>query len=330
MINRFTGREIGKLFFIILLPFLLSTHGCGGGGGDGGGAGSGTTGTTYSGITIQAAIDQDNATDLAEGAYTGGKVGSSVGSIGVVQDTQIGRPLYLKLTQAIETAIRQIDVHAPPGVVELGAIVSESGNIPGDCGGNASYAIQADDVTGEFSGNISFNSYCSGGVTLTGGTSFSGTFDIDTDQLSQFNLVFNSLTGTMGTDSFTLEGTIAYTLQTATSCRITLDLRLRDNGTGKVYWVNNYAMAVSEGSSYIQFQVNGRFYDPDYGYVDISTPTLFRINSGQNWPSQGVMILIGSNGTKARLTANPNSTFVVDADTDGNGSYDWTSGNLNW
>jgi hypothetical protein len=335
MKSRLSIRGIGKLFFTTLLPVLLSMYGCGGGGGDGGGASSGTTGTTYSGITTQATIDQTNATDIATGAYTGGKIGGSVGSFGAVQETKIDRPRYLQLTQAIEKAIRQIDVHAPPGVVESGAIVSESDSIPGDCGGTASYTIQVNDATGEFSGNINFNSYCSEGATLNGAATFSGTINIVTEELTQFTLTFDSLTATLGADSFTINGTFDLTSQSPTSFTATMEMRLRDNSTGKVYWVNNFNMPVSVGSDYIQFEVSGRFYDPDYGYVEISTPTPFRIDSGQDWPSQGVMIFTGKTGiaagsTKARLTVNSATTFVVDADTNGDGTYDWTSGNLNW
>lgn len=333
MRSRLRIRGIGKLFFIfITTSFLLSMYGCGGGGGDGGGASSGIT---YSGITSQATIDQTNATNIAEGAYEGGQIGGSVGSLGAVQETKIDRPRCLQLTQAIEKAIRQIDVHAPPRVVASGATASESGTIPGACGGNASYTVQADDTTGAFSGNFTFNNFCSEGTTLNGAATISGTININTEQLTQFTLTFQSLTGTIGTDSLTLNGTLKYIFQGSTSFTATMEMRLRDNSTGKVYWVNNFVMTVSVASDYVQFGLSGRFYDPDYGYVEISTPTLFRIDSGQDWPSQGVMIFTGKTGiaggsTKARLTVNSATTFVVDADTNGDDIYDWTSGNLNW
>lgn len=321
-------RGIGTPFLVILLPVFLSIYGCGGGGGGGGGASSGIA---YSGITSQAIIDQTNATDIAEGAYTGGKIGgSSIGSVGSVQEIDVDHPRYLYLARAMEEAIRKIDVHAPPGVVESGAIVSENGNFTGDCGGNASYAVQLDNLTGDFSGNINFNSFCSEGTTLSGAATFSGTYNIPADQFNQFTFTFDSLTATLGTDSFTFNGSLAYVFQSSTSVTATMEMHLRDNATGKVYWVNNYAMAISEGPGYIQFEVSGRFYDPDYGYVELSTPTPFHINSGQSWPSQGVMILTGKNGTKARLTVNSAATFVVEWDADGNGSYEGTSGNLNW
>ena len=114
-----------------------------------------------------------------------------------------------------------------------------------------------------------------------------------------------------------------------------MTMLLRDNTTGKVFWTNPYNMTLSEGSGYVIFQVSGKYYHPDYGYVNISTPTPFRINSGATWPSQGVMILDGKTGiaggsTKARLTVVSSTNYMVEADTNGDGTYDWNSGSVSW
>src|SRR3990172_2050504 len=106
-----------------------------------------------------------------------------------------------------------------------------------------------------------------------------------------------------------------------------MDLGLADTCKGKVHWVNNYAMTISVDEGYVEFTVSGKFYHPNHGFVVISTPTPFRINSGQNWPSQGVMILTGKNSTKARLTVNSPptttpTTFVVAVDTNGDDTYE--------
>ena len=63
--------------------------------------------------------------------------------------------------------------------------------------------------------------------------------------------------------------------------------------------------------------------------------TNFRINSikinhTDDWPSQGEFLCTGNNGTNARLVALPNEQYRVKADTNGNGSYDYDSGDLNW
>jgi hypothetical protein len=94
-------------------------------------------------------------------------------------------------------------------------------------------------------------------------------------------------------------------------------------------------MTLSKGTNYVDFQVSGKYYHPDYGYVNISTPTAFRIYSGSVWPSQGVLMLDGKTGiaggsTRARLTVISSNAYEVEADTDGDGTYDWNSGSLNW
>ena len=68
-----------------------------------------------------------------------------------------------------------------------------------------------------------------------------------------------------------------------------------------------------------------------YGYVVVSTTTSFRINEGDSYPSQGVLVVTGANSRAARLTCVDASTFVVDADLDGDGQFDdWTSGEQTW
>jgi len=64
--------------------------------------------------------------------------------------------------------------------------------------------------------------------------------------------------------------------------------------------------------------------------IDCHTDTPFHIDDGDEWPSSGVFIVGGEGGTEAQLTALSSTTYIVDADTDGDGIYDWDSGVLNW
>ena len=122
------------LLFSLLLALLF---GCGGG--TGGSTGStGTSGITYTGLTTQAVIDASNSQALSSGAYKGGAVGAS-GSLGAIQKSVVDRPNYLDLVLTMEESLLQIDVHAPRGTVEAGAIVAASATITGECGGSAQY-----------------------------------------------------------------------------------------------------------------------------------------------------------------------------------------------
>jgi hypothetical protein len=316
----------GNLLFIILQLVFLTVYGCGGGGGS---TSSGNTGgTTTGGTSSQATLDRTNAVAIAKGAYTGLITGSSLGGFGDVQQTERDQPTYLLLIQAMEEAIRQINVREPQDNVHPEHIVTQSFNINGSCGGNASYTIQVNDATGQFSGNMTYNNYCSGGVTINGSTTYSG-INNGSSGIRAFTFTFTNLTMTIGSSSSTLNGSITYTY-ISTGFTATVDLQQRDNVTGKLFRIDNWNLSVTKTSSYLQYSVSGRFYHSDYGYVEISTPTPFLIYTGQIWPSQGVMIVTGSNGTKCRLTVTSSTTYVVDVDEDGNGTYEWSSGTLTW
>jgi len=83
-----------------------------------------------------------------------------------------------------------------------------------------------------------------------------------------------------------------------------MNMLLKDNIADKVYKFENYVMTITEDTKgrYADIEVTGRYYDPDYGYVDISTPVPLRIYSGDDRPSSGEVVCTGASGTKAGLT----------------------------
>ena len=94
-------------------------------------------------------------------------------------------------------------------------------------------------------------------------------------------------------------------------------------------------MNLTAGIDYLEFEVSGYYYDPDYGYVVISTSIPFVIYVGDYGPSVGVLVITGNTGiaggsTKARFLALSSMTYQVEADTNGDGTYDWNSGILYW
>ena len=241
-------------------------------------------------------------------------------------------PRYLNLTQTLQNAIIQVDVNAPEGIVEAGAIIQQSGSLPaGDCSSStASYVISFNDQTGEFTGTLSFNGYCSEGVTLSGSATFSGDYDDVNGQFLVFTVSTTGLTVSSAGDSFTTSGNISFNFQTSPAT-VTADIFLRNNTTLEVFWVYNYSITAVEGQGYEDISFSGRFYHPTYGYVDISTTTPIRMYDGDIWPSQGVIVVSGTGGTGARLIAAISFTYMVEADTDGDGNFDdYDSGWLSW
>ena len=305
--------------------------------GTGGGGGETLTLITYTGLTTQATIDENNAEDLAVGAYEGGHTGGAVGGIGAIQPAEsvhVDRPYMLKVSRVLEDSLRQVDfLSRSSGIENCHHTVNDI--VFGGCGGIASYTITVDDETGDFNGSLNFLSYCDDGVTITGRVGFTGQVNVNLGHaLLRFSFNFYNLTGTSGSDSFTLNGNISCDV-TVSPTIITMSMLLHDNSTGKVYWVQNYEMRVTEGANYVDIEVSGRYYDPDYGYVNIDTPDPFCIYNVDDCPSDGVLVVTGDTGTAggptiARLTALSSTTYQVEADTNGDGFYDYDSEILNW
>ncbi|UCG11421.1 MAG: hypothetical protein JSU72_12835, partial [Deltaproteobacteria bacterium] len=132
----------------------------------------------------------------------------------------------------------------------------------------------------------------------------------------------------------TVSGTIGFTFQGLTATA-TMESTIRDNNTDKVYWANNYTVTLSEGPNYDDAAIAGRYYDPDSGYVNVASTTPFRHFVGDLYPSDGVLVIDGNTGiaggsTMARLTVHSSTNYEIDADTNGDGTYDWNSGILTW
>ena len=108
-----------------------------------------------------------------------------------------------------------------------------------------------------------------------------------------------------------------------------MDLLIQDP-SGDVFWVNNYSLSITEGPDYIDSEATGRFYHPEYGYVNFTTDVALRIFETDDGPSSGSIIFEGDSGTTARLTAIDAVTARVTADTDGDGFDDFDTGLINW
>lgn len=327
-------RTLGIKHLVMAVLLAVSLTACGGGGGGGGGA---PATMAYTGLSSQAAIDENNAQDLTTGAYQGGQIGDLFGGIGAIEAIEsgpIGQPRAVKVALVLEDSLHKVDLTSRAGGPSVGAVASDSGVIDGNCGGNASFTIRVDDQTGAFSGSLTFNNYCEDGVSIAGAVNYAGTVNLNTDELTNFSFSFDNLTANSGSDAYTLDGDISFANADA-SDTLTMTMLLKDNNTAKVYKLENYTMTLTGSVSHVDFDGSGTYFDPDYGYVTISTDAPFRIYDSDVWPSEGILVATGNTGiaggsTMARLTALSSTTYQVDADTTGDGAYDWNSGILNW
>ncbi|MDY6843351.1 MAG: hypothetical protein SVW57_04580 [Thermodesulfobacteriota bacterium] len=309
----------------ILIIFTLSLMGCGGGSGGGG--------ISYTGLTTPATINAQNAVPLATGAYFLGEYGVYIpfSVAPIEEDTQNKSPRALIIAHMLEKSLRSVEVPSlARGDSSFSAVVTDSSTIFGNCGGSATYTITVNDITGDFNGTYNFNSYCEDDVTASGFMSFSGIINLSNFEFIHLHCSFNNLVFVIDGESFAIAGTLSYSFSTAVSMEIDMDIYVQYSSTGTVYWANNYAMTLDEGTNYIQCALSGKYYDPDYGYVMVSTPIHFVIYNGDYWPTDGILIITGDGGAMARLTVLSGTEFQVEADTNGDGTYNWDSGVLEW
>ena len=322
---------------IIMVFLVVSLTACGGGGGGGGGGSS--SGISYTGITTLAEINENNAVDLSVNAYEGGQIGSTLPSgLGAVQegngDVDINVPMF-HVVRVLEASLLKVDVISVSNDISLGAVVTVSETIYGDYGGSASMAIEADDQTGEFSGEFIFSNYSDDGIiTMSGSTNFFGVIDVESEEFVEFSFSFDSLTVISGNDSLTLDGDVSvdYAYPTGT---MTMTMLMKENNTNKVYKVEDYVYTEIEESAGVEAELSGKYYDPDYGYVTMSTTVPLIFYYDEDNPSDGVLMMTGKTGsaggnTKAILTILSSTSYQVEADTNGDGTYDWNSGVLYW
>jgi hypothetical protein len=93
---------------------------------------------------------------------------------------------------------------------------------------------------------------------------------------------------------------------------------------------NRYRLYIYEFSDHIEFEFYGNYYDPDYGYVLVTTTENFHIYGDDKWPSSGSLLIQGKDTVTAELITVDTANCVIKADLDGDGVLDFESEILNW
>lgn len=320
--------------FLIVLPLALLLS-CGGGGGDASTATS--TSLSYSGSTESAVIAPANAVDITTGAFNGGMSGTLFNNFaaltGQADPAPTRRPSPVITATILEDAVYDFYALSPPPANQR-AVVTEQQTIDGGCGGQATGQLQVDDVTGAFSGNLTFSDYCDSEATLNGNANFSGTINLTNSTFEAIFLNFDYLVTTYPTtESYVFDGSIAITPQPS-GFVLDMDMLLKGDAD-EVFWVNDYSIAVTDLGSSLSMELSGKFFDPSSGYVTLSTLEAIVVNAFDGTPTAGVLLAAGKNGaaggaTRARLTCLASGEFQVEADTDGDGTFDWQSVIFSW
>jgi hypothetical protein len=316
----------------------------------GGGGGGGSSGTSYTGLTSQASLSQANVDNVAREAYGQGDL--TVSAAPILAHTGPGRPHMgspkaLALVSLLHGVVERIGIPSVSSLRPLSstranplAIETVSDTVFDGFGGSASFTVTVDTVTGDFSGTLTFAGWHGeGGGIISGPASFTGNYNQVAGEFTWIRFSFQSATMVDTADSVTITGSVELSI-TGISASAMVEIYLRDNGTGKTVWIHDYTMTLSEGPDaspadgipdYTDAYISGRIYLHDYGYVDVSTPTLFRFDTGNTFPSSGTFLVRGSQGRSARLVVIGVSTgYFVEGDLDANGTYEYVSINYPW
>ncbi|PSW00647.1 hypothetical protein [Photobacterium lipolyticum] len=317
----------GFIFVIGLVTFISCG---GGGGGDGDDSGS----IIYTGLTEMAVINADNATVLTIGALMGGPaikitsasrtdVASSDEEESFLQSSALLS--FWRMMKGFEKFTTSAETTPEPRTIH-----TETETFDGNCGGLLTITLNLDDTNGNLTGTQQYDQFCEDGETVHGTINISGSVNLSTLEIIAMEMSYSQLSMETSSSSVTMSGTTNVNFSSST-LSLTLNDLIRDNDTGKVYKVANYVVSMLEGATWVEMTCSsGQYYHPDYGYVEVESTTPFMQYYDDVGPSSGELIITGTGETKASLVALTADTFQVTADTDGDGTFDWSSDILNW
>lgn len=309
---------------LIITLFLLFACGGGSGGGDDSEPPPLEEEINYTGLKSPAVITTGNADELAAGIFnTDTDVDTSI--VGVVIDentTNVHVPLYSTLSRALTDAVKRFDFHS----VLSGAIVTQEETQQCDSGTVDMY-IEIDDVTGGFDGYMSYNDCVRGDMYTDGTIDFVGRIDLNNTNNIQMTMTFTHLIESYGAESNTYKGKI-FTMETLSTYNQVIDYLVRNNMTDSIFMYEDYRINLTDMYSHVAMTLNGRYYHPSHGYIDIITSDINNIiiEYYQYWPGSGIVTATGDNSSfKIDCEGQDINTYTLAVDADGDGDYEYAN-----
>lgn len=310
---------------LFLLSWNLFLVACGGGGGNGD---TTAESLSYAGKTSQARITENNAKKLMVELQSLGQ-GRGVPLPFKPSRESTQRDHFLQIYHIVQTlrsaGSATSDLKGEKPLAQEAVIEGTCPENPGRVVVNSVF----DEETGDFEGEARYEAFCVEGWTFTGPVSQKGN-----EKNDNVTITLNELTAVNGDVSFTMKGEVTFEEE-----ELKINSVVRDDATERIYQVQDYKIEHGgfaakqderDGESGDLFDLSGRFYDPDEGYIEMETTNSFGIVTGDAFPSFGVMEATGSVGSKARLTAASSTEFKVEADADGDGVFEFSTGNTPW
>lgn len=277
---------------------LTMLAGCGSGGGS---ASSGAV--SYTGVASQATVGTANALDLSVNAYDNGNLGSLANVAGIQAPgatvPALSRPTIAQvgnaLTNSLSKAIK-IRLANPGDTAAAGVTVQQSVN--GNYSGSASFTLDLNQTTGAFSGQLTFNALQDNASdpAISGTVTATGVYDNSSQTFTSLTLSFSPLTAATAAGTAKLYGSM--TAQGNPTGSFTVSCYLQAS-TGKVYWIKGWTYSYDASNN---LTLSGTYYDPAYGFVQVSTPVPLAGSSSAGGPTSGTVDFTGAIGSKAELS----------------------------
>lgn len=300
------GSNVVKIRNFAITLAVITLSACGGGGSSGGSSSSGTV--TYTGATTQASIDGTSSPKLASVVVQAQDSGNFISSMPTAASVSNSTPPGILGIAKIVSATVTNTMQGPGGPT---AAMGASTQIAG-CSGTITYTVTSSSSTAatesftfsNFAGYASGSSGPCAAQTINGSLSANITFGTygSTPYPISMTLTFNNLTAYYSSNqtislngSFTLSLNYDATYTTVTGFTFGMDYAFYDSSTGLTYKASGYQLTLD--AYFEPIQVSGKVYEPQHGYVNISTPTPLTYSSCTNGhPDSGDIHLIGTDG----------------------------------
>jgi hypothetical protein len=276
---------------------MLLLQACGGGGGGGETRGSYTT---YSGLTTEARVETTNSEDLSTAAASGALQGVAANSA----SSAFSRP-----TPSLENKLLEIAPKISKWIVQSKLhYAAKTTNVTGDFCDEGGTAIADTNDAGTI-GTITFSN-CGISDDNGGALVLNGTVDYNYTASTDSIVATFHVTVTYGGESSAINMTLSCVDTTSASptCSASVDYVGLDN---RVYRIKDIQVSGSAASG---FYVSATVYDPDHGYVQMTTNTPITFECDNGVPGTGAVTLTGSDSTSATITFVNCSEFNVTID----------------
>ena len=331
-----------KRIIMISMAMMVSVLSACGGGGDTAAVAPAPAGITYTGAVTPASITTINANALA-GNVSGNTNAATALAVGATVSSAKRSNVTRHLPQLGGLTRKLVVQGRSAAAVATGAIVAINSTQAGPAGGSVTLTGQVDDVLGTGSITATFSNYVDvGNVVMNGSMTISVlAFDALAGVPVDMSLTLNNLSVSDAVSSLSMSGSMRDQVRlTANREILTVNFVAQDNISLHQVRLQNFI--IDEVFDNINFPttsntiVSGRVFDSVEGYVDIVTtvPMIVSNLSTDQYPSIGSMVFTGSVGafgaTAVRVTAQSAVNVLVEADTTGDGIYDYSSGIIAW